>query len=102
MNLYEVSFLQGYEITTLGNLFSTFPENVMVSSSGMEMPNAAILDISTLEDEMASLPRNAGNRLPSDVTSYYRKIATSATPLRKTKHTHGSIWLRTQTSGGLL
>jgi hypothetical protein len=36
------------------------------------------------------------------VMSYSRKTATSATPLRKTKDTHGLIWLRTGTSGGLL
>jgi hypothetical protein len=36
------------------------------------------------------------------VTSYSRNTATSATPLRKTKDTHGLIWLRTETSGGLL
>jgi hypothetical protein len=74
----------------------------MVSSSGMEMPNAAILDISALEDESDSLPRKAGNRLPSDVTSLPRKTATSATPLRKTKETCGLIWLRAEISGGLL
>jgi hypothetical protein len=51
MNLYEVSFLLGFEVTTLGNRFPTFRENLMVSSLGMEMPNAAILDISTPEDE---------------------------------------------------
>jgi len=74
----------------------------MVSSSGMEIPNAEILDISDFEDETALLPRKAGNRIPSDVTSYSRKTATSATPLRETKDTHGLIWLRTRTSGGLL
>jgi hypothetical protein len=56
-----------------------FEKKVMVSSSGMEMPNAAILDISALEDETDSLPRKTGNRLPSDVTSLPRKTATSAT-----------------------
>jgi len=74
----------------------------MVSSSGMEMPNAAILDIFTLENETTLFPPKAGNRLPSDVMSHSRKTATSITPLLKTKDTHGLIRLRTQTSGGLL
>jgi len=60
MNLYELSFLLGYEVTSLVNWFRTFREKVMVSSSGMEMPNAAIFDISALEYETASLPRKAG------------------------------------------
>jgi hypothetical protein len=64
----EVSTLQGYDASSMGDWFPTFWNNVVLSSR-FNVPEKLSLDISTLENETITMSGIDGNTLPRDAAS---------------------------------
>jgi len=67
----KVLVLLGHDVALLGNLFPTFRDSVVLSSSRVGIFKKRS-DISALEFETLTLSRNVGNRIASDAKSYTR------------------------------
>jgi hypothetical protein len=81
--------------SSLGNSLPTFRDNVVVSSSRVEMSRMASShmveiskNIATLEDEATAVSRSVANLLLSDEASYPRRTESSAVPIRRPENAH--------------